>query len=105
MRSSRSPICVMSSSASSRGRPRPTSSALCCPGLGKLHRPRPPSRADARGAVATLTENPQIEPPVLGMRNTAAVLELDPAITPRMQQQAAHHTVSTDVFADHAPLL
>ena len=51
------------------------------------------------------SENPQIEPPVLGMRNTAAVLELDPAITPRMQQQAAHHTVSTDVFADHAPLL
>jgi transposase len=52
--SSRSPICAMCSSASSRARPRPTSSALCCPGLGSPHRPRPPSRAD-RGAVATLT--------------------------------------------------
>src|SRR5271169_4677355 len=57
MRSSHSPICVMSSSASSQGRPRPTSSALCCPGLGRPHRPRPPSRADAREAVATLTAN------------------------------------------------
>src|SRR5271169_5045335 len=57
--SSRSPICAMCSSASSWGRPRPTSSALCCPGLGRPHRPRPPSRADARGAVATLTMQQQ----------------------------------------------
>src|SRR6516162_1867094 len=53
--SSRSPICAMCSSASSRARPRPTSLTRCYPGLGRPHRPRPPSRADARGAVATLT--------------------------------------------------
>ena len=34
---------------------RPTSLTRCYPGLGRPHRPRPPSRADARGAVATLT--------------------------------------------------
>src|SRR6516165_12630056 len=53
--SSRSPICAMCLSASSRARPRPTSLTRCYPGLGRPHRPRPPSRADARGAVATLT--------------------------------------------------
>src|SRR6516225_1006881 len=55
--SSRSPICAMCLSASSRARPRPTSLTRCYPGLGRPHRPRPPSRADARGAVATLTNN------------------------------------------------
>src|SRR6516162_6668870 len=56
--SSRSPICAMCLSASSRARPRPTSLTRCYPGLGRPHSPRPPSRADARGAVATLT-NPE----------------------------------------------
>src|SRR6516162_1919445 len=58
--SSRSPICAMCLSASSRARPRPTSLTRCYPGLGRPHRPRPPSRADARGAVATLTDNCQV---------------------------------------------
>lgn len=49
--------------------------------------------------------NPSVEPLVLGVRGASTILELDPLITPRMQQQYAHHTVSTDVFADHAPLL
>jgi hypothetical protein len=49
--------------------------------------------------------NPRLEPTVLGLRGEPEVLELDPRITPRMQQQLAHHTVSTDVFADHAPLI
>src|SRR5712671_6685031 len=54
--SSRSPICATCSSASSRATPRPTTWARCCPGLGRLHRPRLPSISDARGAVATLTD-------------------------------------------------
>jgi hypothetical protein len=33
------------------------------------------------------------------------IVELDPQLTPRMRQQSAHHTVSTNVFSDHAPLL
>jgi hypothetical protein len=57
-----------------------------------------------QSALFDRSENPRSEPTVLGIRD-AIVLELDPAITPRMQQQAAHHTVSSDVFADHAPLL
>ena len=31
--------------------------------------------------------------------------ELYPQMTPRMRQQAAHHTVSNDVFADHGPII
>jgi hypothetical protein len=45
------------------------------------------------------------EPSFLGRRGGRVVVELDPQITPRMRQQLAHHTVSADVFADHAPLL
>ena len=41
------------------------------------------------------------EPPVLGRRGQSQILELDPRLTPRMKQQHAHHTVSTDVFSDH----
>jgi FRG domain-containing protein len=33
------------------------------------------------------------------------IVELDPRISPRMRHQYAHHTVSTDVFSDHAALL
>src|SRR6516164_1322008 len=55
--SSRSPICAMCSSASCRARPSPTSLTRCYPGHGRPHKPRPPSRADARGAGATLTDN------------------------------------------------
>src|SRR5271169_4980522 len=79
MRSSHSPICVMSSSASSQGRPRPTSSALCCPGLGRPHRPRPPSRADAREAVATLTDRLRTGEGASLLPNTLAELRRDMA--------------------------
>jgi hypothetical protein len=48
--------------------------------------------------------NPAREPDLL-YRRTKLVFELDPKLTPRMKQQEAHHTVSADIFADHAPLL
>ena len=46
-----------------------------------------------------------VDPPVLFQRGSDLIVELDPRITPRMLQQSAHHTVSSDVFADHAPLI
>ncbi|MFB3826951.1 MAG: FRG domain-containing protein [Bryobacteraceae bacterium] len=45
------------------------------------------------------------EPDLLSQRGGSLIVELDPRITPRMRQQSAHHTLSTDLFADHAPLL
>lgn len=50
-------------------------------------------------------EYPPPEPPFLTRRDEDVLVELDPRITPRMKQQEAHHTVSANVFADHAPLL
>jgi hypothetical protein len=49
--------------------------------------------------------SPQPEPVLLTRRGEGLIVELDPLITPRMEKQAAHHTFSTDVFSDHAPLL
>lgn len=49
--------------------------------------------------------NPPMEPKLLERRGDSLLVELDPRITPRMKEQQAHHTVSTNVFADHAPLL
>ncbi len=51
------------------------------------------------------SEFPQLEPKLLYLQQKNLVYELDPKITPRMKQQFAHHTVSTNVFADHAPLI
>lgn len=51
------------------------------------------------------SDYPPNEPPFLTRRDEDVIVELDPRITPRMKQQEAHHTVSTNVFADHAPLL
>ena len=48
---------------------------------------------------------PPREPDLLSERGGSLIAELDPQITPRMRQQYAHHTLSSDVFADHAPLL
>ena len=45
------------------------------------------------------------EPDLLSRRNSDLIAELDPRITPRMREQQAHHTLSTNVFADHRPLL
>lgn len=50
-------------------------------------------------------ENVPPEPEFLSRRNDQLLVELDPSMTPRMKKQSAHHTVSTNVFADHAPLL
>jgi len=41
-----SPICAMGVSASSRTRPEPTTSALCCAPAGRVPRPRLPLIAD-----------------------------------------------------------
>lgn len=45
------------------------------------------------------------EPLFLGVAGPHAIVELDPRISPRMREQLAHHTVSSNVFADHARLL
>lgn len=49
--------------------------------------------------------DPQREPPILYKRGENLIVELDPQLTPRMLQQFGHHTVSTNAFADHAPLI
>jgi len=45
------------------------------------------------------------ETPLIAIRDVKLIVELDPGITPRMKKQHAHHTVSNNVFADHAELL
>src|SRR5207237_1719381 len=45
------------------------------------------------------------EPDLLSQRGGNLIVELDPKISPRMREQFAHHTLSSDVFADHGPLL
>jgi FRG domain len=58
--------------------------------------------------LATLMDRsaqPPKEPKFIGFRGDPLIVELDPQITPRMKQQVAHHTVTTNVFSDHAPLL
>jgi hypothetical protein len=58
--------------------PKPTNSAICCPGPGKPHKFRLPSIADARAALAMLTKNRR-----QGCRTTAtatARVELAPVM-------------------------
>lgn len=55
-------------------------------------------------ALMDRSANPPNEPPFLG-QGDSTIVELDPRISPRMRQQFAHHTVSNDVFSDHAALL
>jgi FRG domain-containing protein len=45
------------------------------------------------------------EPDLLSLRGRNLIVELDTQTTPRMREQHAHHTLSSDVFADHVPLL
>jgi FRG domain len=56
-------------------------------------------------SLLDINEYPAPEPHLLYKNNKNFVFELDPRINPRMKEQQGHHTVSTDVFADHAPLL
>jgi FRG domain-containing protein len=56
-------------------------------------------------SLLNTTMQPPTEPQFLGLRDSELLVELDPKITPRMKQQQAHHTVSANVFSDHAPLL
>jgi len=51
------------------------------------------------------SENVPPEPRFLGRRNSNLIIELDFQITPRMDQQKAHHTVCTEVFSDHVQLI
>lgn len=46
-----------------------------------------------------------VEPDILFQRGSSLLAELDFKLTPRMREQLAHHTVCSDVFADHGPLL
>ena len=48
---------------------------------------------------------PVHESGILFQRGNSLLAELDFQLTPRMRQQMAHHTVCSDVFADHGPLL
>jgi hypothetical protein len=62
----------------------------------------------SRSELFTLIDhssNPPPEPQFLERRTERIVVELDPQISPRMKTQEAHHTVATDAFADHAPLI
>jgi hypothetical protein len=63
------------------------------------------AQAPALRAWLDQSPAPPPEPPFLHNRRQALLVELDPQLTPRMKQQAAHHTVSADVFSDHGPLL
>jgi hypothetical protein len=55
--------------------------------------------------IATAQGYPPIEPELLSQRRSDLIIELDPQITPRMRQQVAHHTLSSDILSDHVPLL
>jgi len=48
---------------------------------------------------------PLPEPVILSKEMTNLIFELDLELTPRMQTQKAHHTISTDIFEDHATLI
>ena len=66
------------------------------------------SQRASRRELLTLIDyssNPPPEPQFLERRTEKIVVELDPQISPRMKKQEAHHTVATDAFADHAPLI
>lgn len=57
-------------------------------------------------SLLDINDQPNAEPHLLHNHHSKHfVFELDPRINPRMKEQQGHHTVSTDVFADHAPLL
>lgn len=56
-------------------------------------------------AFVDSSPTPPAEPRFLERQSREIIVELDPRLTPRMREQAAHHTVSSSVFSDHAPLL
>ena len=41
----------------------------------------------------------------MSWRYANLIVELDPQLTPRMKEQFAHHTLTSDVLADHVPFL
>lgn len=48
---------------------------------------------------------PMPESVILFQRGTSLLAEIDFQLTPRMREQFAHHTICSDMFADHGPLL
>jgi hypothetical protein len=52
-----------------------------------------------------LIPQPKPETDIFFQRGNSLLAELDFQLTPRMRQQFAHHTVCSDIFADHGPLL
>jgi hypothetical protein len=69
--------------------------------------PQLSERSDLFPLLSPAPPLPMLPPPEPALLTERGVLvfELDPRITPRMREQAAHHTVSTDIFADHAELI
>jgi len=63
------------------------------------------SRYELFSLIDHSSNPPPPEPQFLERREEKVVVELDPQISPRMKKQEAHHTVATDAFADHAPLI
>jgi hypothetical protein len=55
------------------------------------------------GTSNTLVVPP--EPTFLLERGATVLAEFDIKVTPRMREQGGHHTVCSDVFADHGPLI
>lgn len=60
--------------------------------------------SDINKKWAVLSE-PKPEPQFIGLKGDPLLVELVPNHAGRMRQQFGHHTVCTDVFADHGPLL
>jgi len=56
-------------------------------------------------ALVDPSPNAAPEPSLRNRRWDSIVVEVDPRISPRMREQHAHHTVSTSIFSDHAPVL
>jgi hypothetical protein len=50
------------------------------------------------------SETPPPEPPLLRSGKKDLLVELDPRTSPRMKQQVGHHTVSSNILADHLGL-
>lgn len=71
----------------------------------ELFRSRSATAAQEQDANLSNIYQEEFDPPILGRRDLELVLEVSQQLTPRMRQQMAHHTVASDVFADHAPLM
>jgi hypothetical protein len=69
----------------------------------ELFRERSAMIASGQGLTDVYASNS--DPQILGKKDLKLVLEVGEQLTPRMRQQKAHHTVASEVLADHAPLI